>query len=658
MKTKHKSLNALTAPFLLILQALNHSSPAQTRTRTVDFDTIPNGATEAVLSSYLSGFGIAVSEVTPGIRLETTQDRPDGPFQSASGQFSLGWGGRNDVPQQFTLTFSKPLTHLSFTRCAELPVNGGTAFPEWNCTVYQGSEVAGNAGAPSHSVWFPDSNPAQTYSFDGNGITSITFSSHTHNFAGTGSPAIDDIVMTETAEMVAHYTFDGNAQDRSGNGNHGTLIGSPAFTPSDFSQAVLFDNGFEQTPATQFVRLPNSPSVLGLKDSSFTLAIRYLTTDTSQHNGRMFGNWGPDGGMFHNSTSGAPNSETGVRGTLGVCSSSAESLANSHAFTADGQWHWTITVVDRENGIFRYQVDDHLIVSKSLGTIGTVSFANILIGAQSDVVPFAWYSARATKVDDFRLYSQALSPEEVAQLVNRGEISVEQPEGAKLVDNASTIDFGLCLLGGGADKTFTIRNAGSGELSGLNVTFSGKEAADFSLSTGLPALVNAGGAVKFTVRCNPVASGVRNAVLHLASNAANDSMFDIALSIRVLDPNADDDGDKVTNAGEVNMASLGFNPLVDNTPLRTLLHDNALTMGLYREIDVQSLALSYPLLNKNAETGSFELRIGVDTSTGLVNWTRLTGFTATFDASNGLITLDIPPAASSAQFFRVLPSNP
>lgn len=226
------------------------------------------------------------------------------------------------------------------------------------------------------------------------------------------------------------------------------------------------------------------------------------------------------------------------------------------------------------------------------------------------------------------------------------------------MDGAS-VDFGVKLVGANSSRAFTIRNAGPGDLTGLGITFDGPAAADFAVTASPVAPVPApDGSTTLTVTFAPVAPGAKSAVLHLACNDADENPFDIALTGRALDPNADDDGDRVTNAGEVNMAALGFDLLVDNTPLRTLLHDNALTMGLYRASDVQSLALSWPLLQKNPLTGRFQLRIGVETSPALSNWTPLTGFTPTFDAPTGLITLDIPPAATSAQFFRVLPFYP
>jgi len=210
MKTKinQQFRGALIALTSLALVAGVTSTRAQSGTQVVNFDTLPDGTSGAALSNYLAGFGITVSGVTSGVGLYVATNRPGWAFQSSSGQSYLNWGGRNDVWQTFTLNFSQPLTSLSFKRCTELPVNGGTAFPAWTATAYAGTNIVGTAGQGAHSVWSPVTNPAQTYNFTGPGITSVTFSANTWNFAGVGSPAIDDIVRSTAPITSTAVNFD------------------------------------------------------------------------------------------------------------------------------------------------------------------------------------------------------------------------------------------------------------------------------------------------------------------------------------------------------------------------------------------------------------------------------------------------------------------
>jgi len=73
---------------------------------------------------------------------------------------------------------------------------------------------------------------------------------------------------------------------------------------------------------------------------------------------------------------------------------------------------------------------------------------------------------------------------------------------------------------------------------------------------------------------------------------------------------------------------------------------------------VQNLALGQPLLQRNATTGRFTLRIGVERSIDLRTWTPLTGFSPTYDAMTGDIFLEFTPGASGAEFYRVFGSRP
>src|SRR5207248_186018 len=126
-------------------------------------------------------------------------------------------------------------------------------------------------------------------------------------------------------------------------------------------------------------------------------ALRYRSTDTTQGNGRLFGNSSTaKPGILHSSGSGVRNSESFITGTAGLINFAPDFAANPFAFTADGLWHYTITVLDRNTSTFRYYVDDHLIMSKPFGALGSVDFSNLLIGANSFGGANTFFSARET----------------------------------------------------------------------------------------------------------------------------------------------------------------------------------------------------------------------------------------------------------------------
>lgn len=112
------------------------------------------------------------------------------------------------------------------------------------------------------------------------------------------------------------------------------------------------------------------------------------------------------------------------------------------------------------------------------------------------------------------------------------EIEVEQPAASGLIDGASTIDFGTKYPAQPEIRTFTIKNTGTEDLSGLSLSIDGTHASEFvSDSLGSLSLAPAA-STTFTVTFTPTATGVRTATLRIASNDANENPFDIALTGR------------------------------------------------------------------------------------------------------------------------------
>ena len=237
------------------------------------------------------------------------------------------------------------------------------------------------------------------------------------------------------------------------------------------------------------------------------------------------------------------------------------------------------------------------------------------------------------------------------------DLTLEQPAGTTLTDGASTVSHGIGFVGVTSARTFTVRNVGTAELNSLAVSFDGTNAGDFAVTTALGATTLAPNAsTTFTVTFNRAIAGIRTAALHLASNVpGSKNPFDITLSGRALAPDADDDGDGLTNQQEANLSALGLalDPVVDNTALLTQLRSN----GLYRASDMQTLVLGSPVLARDSGTGTFRLSLGVQKSPNLTTWTPLTGFTPSYDAPSGTIFLDFTDA-SNAEFFRVLGAKP
>lgn len=127
----------------------------------------------------------------------------------------------------------------------------------------------------------------------------------------------------------------------------------------------------------------------------------------------------------------------------------------------------------------------------------------------------------------FTLQSVSL---ELVGAAAKPEISVQQPAGSDLTDGTAKRSFGTVKTGRtGVPKTFTIRNTGLANLTGIAITKNGPHAADFTVSVPAATTLAPGASTTFRVTFKPKAAGTRVAAIHIRNNDANENPFDIGL---------------------------------------------------------------------------------------------------------------------------------
>ena len=109
------------------------------------------------------------------------------------------------------------------------------------------------------------------------------------------------------------------------------------------------------------------------------------------------------------------------------------------------------------------------------------------------------------------------------------EIAVERRGGAAIADGGSQ-NFGTVESGNTASVSFTIRNTGTANLTGLTTFIDGADPFEFTVSTEPAAPVSGGNSTTFTVDFSPFSDGTKTAVLHIASNDPNENPYDITLT--------------------------------------------------------------------------------------------------------------------------------
>lgn len=237
------------------------------------------------------------------------------------------------------------------------------------------------------------------------------------------------------------------------------------------------------------------------------------------------------------------------------------------------------------------------------------------------------------------------------------EIAVEQPADTPLSDGQNTVSFEPTAIGhGAAAKIFTIRNPGTRSLTGLEVTTDGGNSADYVINTnGMGTTLAPSGVATFSVQFNPVGtvSHPSLAALHIASNDADESSFDIGLTGDAYSTTADDDMDGMNDWAEFRLAPLGFDWKIEQTSQVAALYANANFAGLYTPSQVQALHIDTPLLMRDPVTEHFTLTLGLKKSTDLVQWSEFPftnpGTTLTND---GKLEFDFE-SQDDAAFFRL-----
>lgn len=113
------------------------------------------------------------------------------------------------------------------------------------------------------------------------------------------------------------------------------------------------------------------------------------------------------------------------------------------------------------------------------------------------------------------------------------EIAVESTDSTPATDiiSGQTLDFGSVEPGeSSAAGNLAIKNLGDADLTGITLSVTGTDAADFEISTLSGNSLAQNGSMAFTVTFKPTTGGTKNAVLHIASNDADENPFDITLA--------------------------------------------------------------------------------------------------------------------------------
>ncbi len=238
------------------------------------------------------------------------------------------------------------------------------------------------------------------------------------------------------AEQILHYMFHNNAYDASGHGNDGTVVGSPSYVYETSTSGISFNNPTGDTAATQFVRLPDLTSQIN--NGSFTVAIKYRTTDSSGNNGRLFGNTWVNSGLVLNYNAAnrpAPNGLVASGGQYGLFGNFDP---NGTPVTTNGQYHMAVLTVQHDLRTTTFYVDNQLVSAGNIDFWANPSWANVAVGALGATLNGENHYGAKAVVEDLQVYNNYMNQTEAFDLVNKtGFLTNNTPSNQMRFSNAT-----------------------------------------------------------------------------------------------------------------------------------------------------------------------------------------------------------------------------
>ena len=223
----------------------------------------------------------------------------------------------------------------------------------------------------------------------------------------SATPRVDDNIDL-TDGLVAHYEFDGDASDSSGNGNHGEVVGATLtedrFGEEDGAYHIAADSSFDR------ISLP-AETIDGLGDFTIASWIRIRAKNTNHAT------------LFSVAKSGSYNElALGYSYAINVWEALVSSTAPSERFSNVSEVlvdQWTHIAYTRQEDAVSVYVNGIHIESREINGLIIESANNgVIIGQDQDSVGGDFDSTQSLNgdIDSFRIYSRALSSVEVQAL--------------------------------------------------------------------------------------------------------------------------------------------------------------------------------------------------------------------------------------------------
>jgi alpha-glucosidase (family GH31 glycosyl hydrolase) len=216
----------------------------------------------------------------------------------------------------------------------------------------------------------------------------------------------------ELEGLVGRWRLDGDANDSSGNNNHGALLGNPQWVAGKIGGALAFDGD-------DAVDLGN-PSILDFGTGPWTVCA-WIKTDIFAGKRTVFANGGDEGGGIRYTLCVGEHDKS-VPDAIGLTVDDDDNKIQPKGETKvrDGRWHHVVGM--RDGTALRVYVDGVLDGTKTIPAgydLSGTSQHNACIGAiwhHEDDIPHKYF---AGLIDDILIYNRALTQKEIQGMIGK-----------------------------------------------------------------------------------------------------------------------------------------------------------------------------------------------------------------------------------------------
>ncbi len=210
--------------------------------------------------------------------------------------------------------------------------------------------------------------------------------------------------------------------DKSGNGNNGTLVNDTTWAQGKHGSALSFDG------VDDYVSVPNSSDLDITADESFSYSLWLKTTSTGCASCHFLIKYGSDGYSLH----------INGGGIRALVNDSDEQIVSPSYQINDGIWHYVEVVFDRSTDYMTLYVDGTSRSRTNVATIGSLSNPQPLYLMHFSTIYFAGL------IDEVKIYDYARTEEEIRLDYNAGLATHLGPSGKTCSeDPAGCMDYGL-----------------------------------------------------------------------------------------------------------------------------------------------------------------------------------------------------------------------